>query len=97
MLQRDDDGVESAAIAALVPLEGKRVLEVGCGKGRLTALAAARASSVYAFDPSAENVAAALACLTDEQRRRVRFAVHDAEALDIARERFDIALCGWSL
>jgi ubiquinone/menaquinone biosynthesis C-methylase UbiE len=35
--------------------------------------------------------------LTSEQRRRVRFAVGDAEALDLPRERFDIALCGWSL
>ena len=91
MERRDEDGVEAAAIAALVPLE------VGCGKGRLIALAAARAQSVYAFDPSAENVAAARAALTSEQRRRVRFGVHDAEALDVARERFDVALCGWSL
>lgn len=97
MQRRDEDGVEATAIAALVPLEGKRVIEVGCGKGRLTALAAARASSVYALDPNAENVAAARATLTSDQHRRVRFAVHDAEALDVARERFDIALCGWSL
>jgi len=97
MERRDEDAVEAAAIAALVPLNGKRVLEVGCGKGRLTALAAARASSVYAFDPSPENVAAARAALTSAQRRQVRFAVHDAEALDVARDRFDVALCGWSL
>jgi ubiquinone/menaquinone biosynthesis C-methylase UbiE len=97
MQRRDEDGVEAAAIDALVPLGGKRVFEVGCGKGRLTALAADRASFVYAFDPSSENVAAARATLTSEQRHRVRFAVHDAEALDVARERFDFALCGWSL
>jgi len=33
----------------------------------------------------------------DPVGRRVRFAVHDAEALDLPRARFDIALCGWSL
>jgi ubiquinone/menaquinone biosynthesis C-methylase UbiE len=45
----------------------------------------------------ARNVAAARAALTDEQLRRVKFAIQDAEALDLPRERFDIALCGWSL
>jgi 2-polyprenyl-3-methyl-5-hydroxy-6-metoxy-1,4-benzoquinol methylase len=97
MQRRDEAGVEAAAIAALVSLEGKRVLDVGCGEGRLTTVAAARAASVYAFDPSAENVAAARLALTDEQSSRVRFGVHGAEALDLPRERFDVALCGWSL
>jgi hypothetical protein len=32
-----------------------------------------------------------------EERERVRFAVHSAEALDVPRRRFDLALCGWSL
>jgi len=52
---------------------------------------------VFAFDPNAETVAEAQRSLTDEQRVRVRFAVHGAEALEVPRERFDVALCGWSL
>ena len=85
---------EPRRIESLVPLEGARVLDVGCGEGRLTGFAAARAASVYAFDPNAERLEQARAAGDGE---RVRFGVHGAEALDVDRESFDVALCGWSL
>jgi 2-polyprenyl-3-methyl-5-hydroxy-6-metoxy-1,4-benzoquinol methylase len=94
---RDEAGVEEAAIERLVALGGKRVLDVGCGDGRLTVFAAARGATVYAFDPHQENLITADAALTAEQRSRVRFGAHTAEALQVPRERFDVALCGWSL
>jgi ubiquinone/menaquinone biosynthesis C-methylase UbiE len=97
MQWRDREGREPAAIEQLVDLDGKRVLEVGCGTGRLTRFLASRATSVYAFDPNADSVRDAEASLADALRDRVRFAVHDAQALDLPRRRFDLALCGWSL
>jgi len=90
----DLHGAEPRRIEALVPLDGVRVLEVGCGDGRLTGFAAARAAAVYAFDPNAERVETARAATETE---RVRFGVHGADTLDVARETFDVALCGWSL
>jgi ubiquinone/menaquinone biosynthesis C-methylase UbiE len=94
---RDRDGVEPAEIAGVVELAAKRVLDVGCGTGRLTSFAARAASHVYAFDPDAESVAQARGSLPPELRKTVSFGVHSAEALDVPRRRFDIALCGWSL
>jgi ubiquinone/menaquinone biosynthesis C-methylase UbiE len=97
MQRRDPERAEPATIAAMVDLDGKRVVEVGCGPGRLTGFAAARASAVYAFDPDPDRVAENEASLAAQLRERVRFATHGAEALDVGRERFDLALCGWSL
>jgi ubiquinone/menaquinone biosynthesis C-methylase UbiE len=94
---RDGQAAEPSAIAAAVDLDEKRVLEVGCGSGRLTRFIAERAASVYAFDPKADDLAKARESLVGAARDRVRFAVHDAQALDVERERFDLALCGWSL
>ena len=97
MQVRDAQGVEPAAIVDVADLDGARVLEVGCGEGRLTRFAARRAREVYAFDPDGARVRTAEAALAPELRKRVSFGVHDADALDLRRRRFDLALCGWSL
>jgi 2-polyprenyl-3-methyl-5-hydroxy-6-metoxy-1,4-benzoquinol methylase len=97
MQRRDVELVEATAIKRLVSFAGKRVLDVGCGTGRLTAMAAEEAAFVCAFDPKEASVTAARASLPAGLRGRVSFRVHGVEQLDVARRRFDIALCGWSL
>jgi ubiquinone/menaquinone biosynthesis C-methylase UbiE len=97
MQWRDSESLEPAAIAERVDPDGKRVIEVGCGTGRLTDFIGAHATSVYAFDPKPDSVDEARASLAAQLRERVRFAVHDAEALYLPRRRFDLTLCGWSL
>ena len=97
MYRRDEEGVELAAISAAVQLGGQRVVDVGCGTGRLTRFAAQTAAWVYAFDPDPDSIEQARASLSVELAQRVSFGVHSAEALDVPRRRFDTALCGWSL
>lgn len=93
---RDKSGAESAAVAAAVDLTGMRVLELGPANGRITPIAehAREVHSVGAERACAPGTTAGFAQLL---KRRVRFAAHHAEALDVERRRFDLALCGWSL
>ncbi len=97
MWWRDREGVEPQVIAELVDLRGKRVLDVGCGTGRLTEVAARQAREVFAFDPNAERIPEARKRLRRGTRRRVTFRVCGAEGLEVGGRRFDVALCGWSL
>lgn len=97
MWWRDREEVEPAVIAEFVDLRGKRVLDVGCGTGRLTEFVAPQAEKVFAFDPDAERIPEARKRIPPGARRRVTFRVCGAEELDVRRRRFDVALCGWSL
>ena len=96
MWSRDIEGAEAAAIAGVADLCGRRVLDVGCGRGRLTEVAARQAAELFAFDPDAEAVAETRRRLRDI-RAGVQVVEADLESVDLPRRRFDIALCGWSL
>jgi ubiquinone/menaquinone biosynthesis C-methylase UbiE len=76
---------------------GARVLEVGCGDGRLTVPVAERASSVLAFDPDDDAVAEARRALPAELAERVTFAAASATEIEIPHADYDIVLFSWSL
>ena len=94
---KDPRGAEGRALAALGEFDGKRVLEIGCGDGRLTWLYAEQAAEVLGVDPEEESIREARAALPDQLADRVEFRVADAQALAVPRQRFDIAFLSWSL
>lgn len=69
-------------------LAGRRVLEVGCGTGRLAAALADRGARVWGVDPSAEMLARA----RENAGRRARFKEARAEALPFKDGWFERAV-----
>lgn len=93
----DPEGKELATLDRLVSLTGKRVLEVGCGSGRLTWSLAERARSVVAIDPDRLDIASARRALPRRLKSRVRFQVGEGESLPFPDENFDVVVFSWSL
>ncbi len=94
---RDPEGAHLAALRRLADFDGRRVLEMGCGEGRLTRGIATEAASVLAFDPDAASVAEAQASFPSELADRVAFQVASAEEIEIARASFDLVVFSWAL
>jgi 2-polyprenyl-3-methyl-5-hydroxy-6-metoxy-1,4-benzoquinol methylase len=93
----DPDGAEHAALAQLVDFSGLKVLEVGCGDGRLTWRYAGPPEEVLGIDPDEEAIAAARAATPPELRDRVCFDVASPVERDMPRDHFDLAFFSWSL
>ncbi|MFN2470810.1 MAG: class I SAM-dependent methyltransferase [Gaiellaceae bacterium] len=71
----DPEGEHIAALRRLADFRGQRVLELGCGGGRLTLGIATEAASVLAFDPDAEAVERARSFLPASLAERVAYQV----------------------
>ena len=93
MIVEDPEEHEAAALRALhTSFAACRVLEIGCGDGRLTRRYAAGAASVIAIDPDADAVA----------DLRIELPAVDARAIGIEdlvlpAHSIDVVLFAWSL
>jgi predicted RNA methylase len=93
----DPEGAHLAALGRLGDFRGQRVLELGCGDGRLTLGIAADTASVLAFDPDAEAVELARRSLPIELAQRVTYQVASGKEIEVEPGSFDLALFSWSL
>jgi 2-polyprenyl-3-methyl-5-hydroxy-6-metoxy-1,4-benzoquinol methylase len=93
----DPEGAHLAALRRLADFRDRRVLEMGCGDGRLTVGMAVDAASVLAFDPDAEAVERARRFLPTELAERVTYRVASGKEIELERLSFDLVVFSWSL
>ena len=95
----DPENNETLALFDLADFNGQRVLEIGCGDGRLTWRYADKAAHVTAIDAFADGILRAKENISDELKDRVEFSHIAFEDFATASEpsTFDRAILSWSL
>src|SRR5579863_8436327 len=78
----------------LVPVGGKRVLEVACGRGGFANLLSSKGAAVFGADSSgaALRIAQQRSLRSGNGTQRIALAQADAQALPYADESFDIVI-----
>ncbi len=97
-LAMDPAGKEIRALQDIIDWRGKRLLEIGCGDGRLTLrLAAFEPASIEAIDPDPQRIRLARKNLPALYARRIHFHTGHAEKLRYPGAEFDAVVFAWSL
>ena len=96
-LERDPDRNEIRFLHKFVDLNDKRVLEIGCGEGRLTWQYAREPRFTLALDLDRDALRVARLDRPSDLDDTVHLACGDSVHLPFAGEKFDIAILAWSL
>jgi ubiquinone/menaquinone biosynthesis C-methylase UbiE len=96
-LQKDSERSESKYLHKLVDFANKRVLEVGCGEGRMTWQYANAARVTIGIDPDVDALRIAKLDRSSDLENKVLFSCADSEYLPFSKETFDLAILAWSL
>jgi ubiquinone/menaquinone biosynthesis C-methylase UbiE len=94
----DPAGDEILALKGITNWRGTRVLEVGCGDGRLTMrLAGFHPEKIIAFDPDLQSIRTARKNLPNNYKERIEYHVGNAEHVKQKANQFDIVVFSWVL
>ena len=96
-LQKDPDRNESKYLHRFADFTHKRVLEVGCGEGRMTWQYAKGTQRTIGIDSDPDSLRFANVDKPHDLRSKVHFACAASEYLPFSKETFDIAVLAWSL
>jgi len=96
-LRIDPEENEIRALEGVTDWQGKQVLEIGCGEGRLTRRLAELGALVHAIDPDAALIRKARRALPQRFAKKVRFKPGQAERLAHPAETFDAVVFAWAL
>lgn len=94
---KDPENREVEYLLRYAPLEGSRVLDIGCGDGELTLRYAGWSAGVIGVDPGFSGVQHALTLRAEVLSKQVHFAVARGEGLPFPNEYFDLAVFTSSL
>ena len=89
---------EVRELRGITDWRGKRVLEVGCGDGRLTVRHVKfGVEKIIAFDPLPKSIRTARKNLSDSYKEQIEYRVGYAEHVKQKADQFDIVVFSWVL
>jgi ubiquinone/menaquinone biosynthesis C-methylase UbiE len=96
-LQRDPERNESKYLHKFADFRNRRVLEIGCGEGRMTWQYAKSTHTTVGIDPDPDALRIATVDMPSDLEDKALFACAASEYLPFSKETFDIAVLAWSL
>jgi len=96
-IQKDPERNETKYLHLFADFKDKRVLEIGCGEGRLTWQYARDTATTIGIDPDRDALRIANIDRPASLDRKALFSCAASEYLPFSRETFDIAVLAWSL
>lgn len=93
---KDPEQNETKHLLQFADFPGRRVLEIGCGEGRLTWRYAVEPALTIGIDPDRDALRVATIDRPSDLEDRVHFSNAQGEWLPFSKETFDIAVLSWS-